>query len=180
MQHSYKVGTRSFHFLIGDITDLQVEAIVNAANEFLIMGGGVAGAILEKGGPEIQKECNMIGGTFVGGAVITGAGNLKADYVIHAAGPIKGEGDEDNKLANSVRNSLRLTAEHQIKNIAFPAISAGIFSFPVERCAQIMIRECISFSSDKSPLEDIYFCLWNKQIYEVFVKEMEIQLKPKL
>ena len=84
----------------GDITEMQTDAIVNAANEQLVLGGGVAGAIRKKGGPEIQKECYKIGGTFVGGAVITTGGNLKAKYVIHAVGPRMGEGNEDEKLKN--------------------------------------------------------------------------------
>ncbi|NVM46547.1 MAG: macro domain-containing protein, partial [Candidatus Lokiarchaeota archaeon] len=111
----------------GDITDLATDAIVNAANAQLILGGGVAGAIRRKGGPIIQEECNKIGGTFVGGAVITTGGNLKAKHVIHAVGPRMGEGDEDNKLMNAVLNSLKLMDEHGLKSIAFPAISTGIF-----------------------------------------------------
>ncbi|MDZ7261405.1 MAG: macro domain-containing protein, partial [candidate division KSB1 bacterium] len=92
----------------GDITEMDTDAIVNAANAQLILGGGVAGAIRRKGGPKIQEECNKIGGTFVGGAVITTGGNLKARHVIHAVGPRMGEGDEDNKLRNATLNSLKL------------------------------------------------------------------------
>ncbi|MFX1435152.1 MAG: macro domain-containing protein, partial [Promethearchaeota archaeon] len=90
----------------GDITELETDAIVNAANSQLIMGGGVAGAIRRKGGPKIQEECNKIGSTYVGGAVITTGGNLKAKYVIHAVGPRMGEGNEDEKLKNATLNSL--------------------------------------------------------------------------
>ena len=94
--------------LDGDITEMQTDAIVNAANDRLVLGGGVAGAIRTKGGPQIQEECNKIGGTFVGGAVITTAGNLKAKHVIHAVGPRMGEGSEDEKLTNEVLSHFNL------------------------------------------------------------------------
>ncbi|MHA1256706.1 MAG: macro domain-containing protein [Promethearchaeota archaeon] len=123
----------------GDITELSTDAIVNAANAQLILGGGVAGAIRRKGGPKIQEECNNIGGTFTGGAVITTGGELKAKNVIHAVGPRMGEGNEDEKLKNATLNSLKLMDEHSLKTIAFPAISTGIFGYPIDRCAKIMI-----------------------------------------
>jgi len=123
----------------GDITELGSDAVVNAANSQLILGGGVAGAIRSKGGPSIQEECHKIGGTFVGGAVITTGGNLKAKHVIHAVGPRMGEGDEDNKLKNATLNSLRLMDDNELKSIAFPAISTGIFGYPINRCSKIMI-----------------------------------------
>ncbi|MGB7582037.1 MAG: macro domain-containing protein, partial [Sedimentisphaerales bacterium] len=110
----------------GDITEMDTDAIVNAADAQLILGGGVAGAIRRKGGPTIQQECNKIGGTFVGGAVITTGGKLRAKYVIHAVGPRMREGDEDNKLKNATLNSLKLADKHNLRSIAFPAISAGI------------------------------------------------------
>src|SRR5689334_22930847 len=116
----------------GDITTLDVDAIVNAANEHLQLGGGVAGAIRQKGGPSIQEECNRIGGTPVGTAVMTGAGNLKARQVIHAVGPQMGEGDEDKKLASAVRAALALADRRGFKSIALPAISTGIFGFPID------------------------------------------------
>jgi O-acetyl-ADP-ribose deacetylase (regulator of RNase III) len=111
----------------GDITDQTTDAIVNAANTALQLGGGVAGAIRRKGGPKIQEECNRIGGTHVGGAVITTGGNLKAKYVIHAVGPIHGEKNEDGKLKDATLNSLILADQKNLKSIAFPAISTGIF-----------------------------------------------------
>src|SRR4030042_3090757 len=95
------IGHTTVELVQGDITDMAMDAIVSAANAQLILGGGVAGAIRRKGGPSIQQECSKIGGTFVGGAVITGAGNLKAKYVIHAVGPRMGEGNEDEKLKNA-------------------------------------------------------------------------------
>ena len=99
----------------GDITEMQTDSIVNAANAQLVLGGGVAGAIRRKGGPTIQEECNKKGPTFVGGAVITTGGNLKAKYVIHAVGPRMGEGNEDEKLRNATLNSLKLADENNLK-----------------------------------------------------------------
>jgi O-acetyl-ADP-ribose deacetylase (regulator of RNase III) len=152
----------------GDITEMDTDAIVNAANAHLILGGGVAGAIRRKGGPAIQQECNKIGGTFVGGAVITTGGNLKAEYVIHAVGPQMGEGDEDEKLKNATLNSLKLADKHNLKSIAFPAISAGIFSFPIDRCAEIMLRTTIEYLKGETGLKKVVFCLFGKETYAVF------------
>lgn len=152
----------------GDITELDTDAIVNAANAQLILGGGVAGAIRRKGGPKIQEECNRIGGTYVGGAVITTGGNLKAKYVIHAVGPRMGEGDEDNKLKNATINSLKLADEKSLKSIAFPAISTGIFGYPLDRCAEIMLNEAVNYLKRDTGLERIIFCLFDKKAYNVF------------
>lgn len=127
-----KINQSSIELVESDITEMQTDAIVNAANARLILGGGVAGAIRKKGGPSIQQQCDKIGGTFVGGAVVTGGGNLKAKYVIHAVGPRMGEGNEDEKLKNATLNSLKLADEKGIKSISFPAISTGIFGFPIQ------------------------------------------------
>ena len=129
-----KIRNSIIEIIQADITDMQTDAIVNAANSQLILGGGVAGAIRSKGGPSIQAECDKIGGTFVGGAVITTAGNLKANHVIHAVGPRQGEGREDEKLKNATLNSLKVADENNLKSISFPAISTGIFGFPIEKC----------------------------------------------
>jgi O-acetyl-ADP-ribose deacetylase (regulator of RNase III) len=156
----------------GDITEMATDAIVNAANAQLILGGGVAGAIRRKGGPSIQQECHKIGGTFVGGAVITTGGNLKAKYVIHAVGPRMGEGDEDAKLENATVNSLKLTDEHKLRSISFPAISAGIFGFPIERCAEIMLRVTIDYLKAKTGLKRVVFCLYGRESYAVFERQL--------
>ena len=137
---------------------------MNAANAQLILGGGVAGAIRAKGGPTIQDECNRIGGTYVGGAVMTGAGNLKAKYVIHAVGPRMGEGDENSQ------NTLQLALDTGLKSVAFPAISTGIFGFPIERCAQIMIRQVLEFLNQQHAPKQVIFCLWGKENYKIFDK----------
>jgi len=157
----------------GDITEMQTDAIVNAANDRLVLGGGVAGAIRKKGGPQIQAECNKIGGTFVGGAVITTAGNLKAKHVIHAVGPRMGEGNENEKLKNATLNSLKLADENNLKSISFPAISAGIFGFPIERCAEIMLKTTIEYLNGKTNLENVTFCLYGKESYQVFEKQLK-------
>ncbi len=157
----------------GDITELQTDAIVNAANERLILGGGVAGAIRAKGGPQIQAECNKIGGTFVGGAVITTAGNLKAKHVIHAVGPRAGEGNENEKLKNATLNSLKLADENNLKSISFPAISAGIFGFPIESCAKIMLKTTIEYLNGQTHLQKVVFCLFGNDSYQIFAKQLK-------
>jgi len=157
----------------GDITELDTDAIVNAANAQLIMGGGVAGAIRRKGGPSIQAECDTIGGTFVGGAVITTGGDLKAKHVIHAVGPRMGEGNEDEKLKNATLNSLKLMDEHKLKTIAFPAISTGIFGYPIDRCAKIMISTTKEYLAGNTQIEEVIFCLYSSPDFEVFEKELK-------
>ena len=157
----------------GDITEMQTDSIVNAANAQLVLGGGVAGAIRRKGGPTIQEECNKKGPTFVGGAVITTGGNLKAKYVIHAVGPRMGEGNEDEKLRNATLNSLKLADENNLKSISFPAISAGIFGFPIARCAEIMLKTTIDYLKGQTGLEKVVFCLYGRDSYEVFASRLE-------
>ena len=159
----------------GDITEMKTDAIVNAANAALQLGGGVAGAIRRKGGPKIQEECDKTGGTIVGGAVITTGGNLKAKYVIHAVGPRYGEGDEDRKLKNATLNSLKLADEHSLKSIAFPAVSAGIFGFPKDRCAQIMLSNVIEYLKGSTNLERVVFCLFDSETLHVFENELKKQ-----
>jgi O-acetyl-ADP-ribose deacetylase (regulator of RNase III) len=168
-----KISKSVLELLEGDITEIQTEAIVNAANARLILGGGVAGAIKRKGGPKIQEECNKAGGTFVGGAVKTTGGNLKAKYVIHAVGPQMGEGNEDEKLKNATLNSLRLADENNIRSISFPAISTGIFGFPIERCAKIMLQTTIDYLNGQTGLEKVIFCLFGRDSYEVFANQLK-------
>ena len=163
---------RKLELVEGDITELDTDAIVNAANARLILGGGVAGAIRRKGGPQIQEECDRIGGTFVGGAVITTGGRLKARHVIHAVGPQLGEGHEDEKLRNATLNSLKVADEHGLKSIAFPAISTGIFGFPIQRCAEIMLQTATEYLRGQTGLERVVFCLYGRDSYDVFAKEL--------
>lgn len=173
MQAEYIINDCKLQFIEGDITELAVDAIVNAANAQLILGGGVAGAIREKGGPSIQEECRRAGGTFVGGAVITGAGNLKAKHVIHAVGPRMGEGDEDSKLESATQNTLQLAVDNNLNSVAFPAISTGIFGFPIERCATIMIRATQKFLEKNKTPALVIFCLWGEDNYRIFDKTVQ-------
>lgn len=158
----------------GDITELATDAIVNAANESLQMGGGVAGAIRRRGGLAIQRECDDIGGTPVGTAVITTGGNLKARYVIHAVGPRWGEGDEDEKLANAVRAALKITDNKGLRSIAVPAISTGIFGFPKERAAQIILTSAVDYLQKKdTTLRRVIFCLYDPTTLAIFQETLE-------
>ena len=170
------VGNSTLELVGGDITEMQTEAIVNAANARLVLGGGVAGAIRRKGGPQIQEECNKIGGTFVGGAVITGGGNLKAKYVIHAVGPRMGEGNEDEKLKNATLNSLKLADEETIKSISLPAISTGVFGFPIQRCAEIMLQTVVDYLKGQTGVEKVIFCLFGRDSYEVFANQLKQEI----
>ena len=157
----------------GDITELATDVIVNAANAQLILGGGVAGAIRRKGGPKIQEECNQKAPTFVGGAVITTGGDLKAKHVIHAVGPRMGEGNEDEKLKNATLNSLKVMDEHELESIAFPAISTGIFGYPIDRCAKIMITTAKEYLSKETQIKEVIFCLFTSSDFQVFEEELK-------
>jgi O-acetyl-ADP-ribose deacetylase (regulator of RNase III) len=158
----------------GDITDMGVDAIVNAANNDLILGAGVAGAILRKGGHSIQEECNEIGSIPVGYAAITGAGRLKARHVIHAASMGLGDVPTTAKsLRTSTAHSLRLAAEHKLKTIAFPAIGTGVSGFPMDECAQIMFNEAVQHLKGETSVETIYFVLFDSRARETFQRTWE-------
>ena len=157
----------------GNIVLLDVDAIVNAANRNLILGGGVAGAIRNAGGPSIQEECNTIGPIDVGEAVMTNAGNLKAKHVIHAAGPVQGEGREDTKLRYATLNSLKIASENKLKDIAFPAISTGIFGFPMQECSEIMLQAVMEFLETHDHPQEVIFCLYGQDAYNVFEKTLD-------
>jgi O-acetyl-ADP-ribose deacetylase (regulator of RNase III) len=174
----WTIKGRQIVLLQGDITEMDTDAIVNAANKDLILGGGVAGAIAAKGGPTIQQECSRIGGAPVGGAAITTGGNLKAKYVIHAVGPRMGEGDEDRKLADATRNSLALAHEKGLASIAFPAISTGIFRFPKDRCARIMLTTAAEvLKTEEISFKEVVFCLWGEETLRVFKEIAEEMFK---
>ena len=171
---------KSVELIMGDLVECDVDAIVNAANTSLTLGGGVAGAIRAKGGPSIQKECNKHGSIGVGEAVLTRGGNLKARYVIHAAGPVYGEGDEDKKLAQATINSLTIAEKHKMNRIAFPAISTGIFHFPMKRCSKIMLTEAMEFLKKNDYPEKVIFCLYGSHAYETFKETLEELKHPAL
>jgi O-acetyl-ADP-ribose deacetylase (regulator of RNase III) len=168
-----KINRSVLELLQGDITDQTTDAIVNAANAALQMGGGVAGAIRRRGGAKIQEECNRIGGTHVGGAAITTGGKLAAKYVIHAVGPIHGEEHEDTKLKDATLNSLILADQKNLRNIAFPAISTGIFGFPKERCATIMLSTTIAYLEGPTKLEKVVYCLYDQKTFEIFKRTLQ-------
>ncbi len=152
----------------GDITESDTDAIVNAANSSLVMGAGVAGAIRAKGGPSIQEECNKAGGCSVGDAVATSGGNLKAKYVIHAVGPRWGEGEEDAKLRSATMASLKRAEELQLDSIALPALSTGIFGFPIDRAARIMLRAICDYLNQPTCIQHVVLTLFDSNSLNVF------------
>ncbi len=161
--------------VLGDITLEQVDAIVNAANSNLVHGGGVAGAIVRRGGKAIQEESYALAPVPVGGAVITSGGKLAAKHVIHAVGPRWGEGEERAKLALAVGASLRLASKHDLKSISMPAISTGIFGFPMKRAAGVILGEIkmVIESGEAPSLEEVRICLFDREAVEVFEGEWE-------
>lgn len=170
-----KLNSKVLRLVQGDITGRDVDAIVNAANSRLQHGGGVAGAIVRRGGRVIQEESNRIGFTPVGSAVMTTAGSLPARHVIHAVGPRMGEGDEDKKLKSAVLSSLKLASEKDLRSISMPAISSGIFGFPKDRCASILVGESRSYL-DKNPsssIEVVEFCVFDDETAGYFKREFD-------
>ncbi len=168
--------------LKGDITEVEADAIVNAANKYLKHGGGVAAAIVKKGGGIIQKESNKIiaeyGPLEVGEAVATSAGRLKAKKVIHTVGPVYGEGREREKLMKAVCNSMRLAEELGLKSIAFPAISTGVYRVPPELAADAMIDAILDhIDSGKCKLNKIMLVLYTNEIYSIFLNTFKKKLK---
>ena len=168
-----KIRNTTLRLLQTDLTEMAVDAIVNAANSALLLGGGVAGAILRKGGASIQAECDKLGGTPVGTAVLTSGGKLKAKYIIHAVGPMLGEAEEDSKLRNATRNSLQLADRHQLASIAFPALSTGIFGFPMERCAHLMLTTTIEYLHGPTNIREVFFCLWGDTAMQLFTTTLQ-------
>ncbi|MDD3315550.1 MAG: macro domain-containing protein [Syntrophaceticus sp.] len=171
-----KVNNSILELVEGDITEMKTDAIVNAANTYLKHGGGVAGAIVRKGGRIIQDESDRIGYCPVGEAVITGAGSLKAKYVIHTVGPRMGEGDEDDKLKSATLNSLKLADREGLESVTFPAISAGIFGFPIDRCAKIMLGNIIGYLHGTIGLKRVVLCLLGEDNLDIFLNELQKQV----
>jgi len=162
-------------YLKGDITELFADAIVNPANSYLKLGGGVAGAIARKGGEEIQKECDKIGFCPVGNAVITTGGKLKAKHVIHAVGPRYGVDEPSDKLLyDAVYSALKLSEEKKLSSIALPAISTGIFGYPVKEAAEIITKAIHDFiKTDPKYIQDIILCLFDDETYKIFLSFSE-------
>ena len=157
----------------GDLTEMDVDAIVNAANNDLQLGGGVAGAIRRKGGPQIQAECDEIGTIPVGGAAITSGGKLKARHVIHAASMQLGGRTSAQSLRSSTAHSLRIAAQNGLKSIAFPAVGTGIAGFPLRDCAEIMLRETARHLEQPTSIEKVYFVLVDQGAFDTFQRVFE-------
>ncbi len=170
-----KIDSKIIRVIIGDITERNTDAIVNAANNYLKHGGGVAGAIVKKGGQIIQEESDKIGFVPTGSSAITTAGALKAKYVIHAVGPKWGEGGEENKLKSAVLSSLKKADEYKLKSISFPAISSGIFGCPKDMVARVLVNTAVEYikSNPKSSIEIIEFCLFDEDTYRYFKNEFD-------
>jgi len=158
----------------GDITRLKVDAIVNAANKTLLGGGGVDGAIHRAAGKELLEECRTLNGCETGEAKITKGYNLPVKFVIHTVGPVwyGGNNNEDEFLANCYRNSLKLAVENNIKTITFPAISTGIYRFPINQATKIAIREVKNFLQNNDFPEEVIFVCFGESVFQQYVKEL--------
>ena len=163
-----RYGRGEIDVVQGDITEQDVDAIVNAANNELILGSGVAGAINRKGGPAIQQECNHHGPINIGEAAITGGGNLKAKYIIHAASMGFNHPTTPESLLSSTKASLVLACEHELMSIAFPALGTGVSGFPVDQCANIM-GQVVKDHLRKNPFpKKVAFVLFDQESYDTF------------
>ena len=177
----FKVGSATLELIKGDITDVEADAIVNAANSTLLGGGGVDGAIHRKGGPKILEECKRIretewpDGLPTGKAVMTSGGNLKAKHVIHTVGPVwlGGFHVEAELLKQAYRNTLKLAVYKGLRTIAFPSISTGAYGYPVEEASRIAIRTVKEFLEKEDRLERVIFVLFSDRDFEVYVKSAE-------
>lgn len=169
-----KVNKTTIELVCGDITEETTDAIVNAANERLAGGAGVDGAIHRAGGPVIKEECRKIGGCPTGQAVITTGGNLKAKYVIHTVGPVYRGGNrrEADLLQSAYRKSLELAAQKKLQSISFPAISTGVYGYPVEEAAHIALSTCIDFAKTNTEIKLIRHVLFNSKVFDLFAEKM--------
>jgi len=188
-----QINQITLELIQGDITELDVDAIVNAANERLAHGGGVAGVISRRGGPTIQRESDawvrQHGRAATGSAAITSGGNLKAHHVIHAVGPVYDHTLHSAELlASAVRSALELADDSGLKSIALPAISTGIFGYPMEEAAQVMLAAAVAYLSSppfippnggdeggETGLEHVIFCLYGQRAFDVFANELTAQ-----
>ena len=161
------------HILQGDITQSEVDAIVNAANTDLWLGSGVAGAIRKKGGAKIQEECEQIGPIERGGAEVTSGGDLSCKYIVHAASMSFDEPTSDESLYDSVKNSLLRAAELQLRSMSFPAIGTGVSDYDPQRCAEIMLSEIIRLLPQVPSLERVEVVLLDPEIYQIFREEYD-------
>jgi O-acetyl-ADP-ribose deacetylase (regulator of RNase III) len=166
----------------GDIIEMDTDVIVNAANERLAHGGGVAGVISRRGGPTIQRESDawvrQHGQVATGSAAITSGGNLKARYVIHAVGPVYGSTTRPAELlASAVRAALQMADDHALESIALPAISTGIFGYPMEEAAQVMLQAALEYLRGEAGLRRVVFCLYGQSAFDIFARELATQIE---
>jgi O-acetyl-ADP-ribose deacetylase (regulator of RNase III) len=173
---SWQAGGLTVEILQGDLTLQDVDAIVNAANNDLELGGGVAGAIARAGGPTIQAECRATGPIAVGDAAITSGGRLTARFVIHAASMRLGGRTNADSLRRSTRRSLEVANQRALRSIAFPAVGTGIARFPVDECARIMLEEVVTHAQTGTTLKEVRFVLFGADAEAAFRREAERQL----
>jgi O-acetyl-ADP-ribose deacetylase len=177
-----RIGKTVLELQVADITGMTTDVIVNAANSRLAHGGGVAGAIARKAGPSVQQESDLWvaarGPVPTGSCAITSAGKLPARYVIHAVGPRMGDGDEAAKLKLATLSGLEMAERHNLRSIAFPAISTGIFGCPMDMCAASMLSTVVEYANKDTRLEHIVFCLVDHETCRIFEKKLTEILKP--
>ena len=181
MRNEFKIGKAILRLVRGDITEMEVDAIVNAANSSLMGGGGVDGAIHRRGGPKILEDCKRIRATEwphglpTGKAVITSAGNLKAKHVIHTVGPIwrGGNRGEPELLANAYQNSLSLSVAKGLKTVAFPSISTGAYGYPIEQASRVALKAVKDFLEKEDSLDKVVFVLFSGTALEVYADKAE-------
>ena len=181
MRNEFKVGKATVRLVQGDITEMETDAIVNAANSSLMGGGGVDGAIHRRGGPKILEECKKIRATEwpqglpTGKAVITGAGKLKARHVIHTVGPVwrGGNHSEPELLAQAYQNSLKLAVSQGLKSVAFPSISTGAYGYPVESASRVALEAVKEFLEKEDKLSEVVFVLFSESAFAVYSAEAE-------
>jgi O-acetyl-ADP-ribose deacetylase (regulator of RNase III) len=177
MRNEFKVGKATVRLVKGDITEMETDAIVNAANSSLMGGGGVDGAIHRRGGPKILEECKRIRaaewpqGLPTGKAVITSGGNLKAQHVIHTVGPVwrGGNRGEPELLAQAYQNSLRLAVAEGLKTVAFPSISTGAYGYPIEGVCRVALKVVKEFLEKEDNLDEVVFVLFSESALEVYL-----------
>ena len=174
----YKYKNAKLNIVEGDITEMKVDAIVNAANNTLLGGGGVDGAIHRAGGPIILEQCKKIGGCPTGEARITTAGNMPSKYVIHTVGPIYKDGSkgEDKLLYNAYYNSLKLAKEYELNTIAFPSISTGVYGYPKDEAGKIAVGAVMDFIDNEQGLEEVIFVSFSNDNYLLYKEILDKEI----